>query len=110
MTRPSEQVAGPLRYLIELLAIGRSRFGDSATADDFRRAWSSTPRRVALAVPAEGELMGKVLYSATMSLDGYIAGPDGDMSWLAPFLGPNPQVDALQRDIGALLVGHRTFR
>ena len=54
--------------------------------------------------------MGKVLYSATMSMDGYIAGPGGDMSWLAPFLGPNPQVDALQRNIGALLVGGRTFR
>ena len=54
--------------------------------------------------------MGKVIYSATMSLHGYIAGPDGDMSWLAPYLGPNPQVDALQRDIGALLIGGRTFR
>ena len=27
--------------------------------------------------------MGKLLYSATMSLDGFIAGPGGDMSWLA---------------------------
>jgi dihydrofolate reductase len=54
--------------------------------------------------------MGKVLYSATMSLDGYISGPNGDMSWLAPYLGPNPQIDALQRNIGALLVGGRTFR
>jgi riboflavin biosynthesis pyrimidine reductase len=54
--------------------------------------------------------MGKVLYSATMSLDGYIAGPDGDMSWLAPYLGPNPQVEALQLGIGALLIGGRTFR
>ena len=54
--------------------------------------------------------MGKVLYSATMSLDGYIAGPDGDMSWLAPYLGPNPEIDALQRRIGALLIGGRTFR
>ena len=54
--------------------------------------------------------MGKVLYSATMSLDGYIAGVDGDMSWLAPYFGPNPQVDALQGRIGALLIGGRTFR
>jgi dihydrofolate reductase len=54
--------------------------------------------------------MATVLYSATMSLDGYIAGPDGDMSWLTPYLGPNPQVDALQRRIGALLIGGRTFR
>ena len=26
--------------------------------------------------------MAKVLYSATMSLDGFMAGPSGDMSWL----------------------------
>ncbi len=54
--------------------------------------------------------MATVLYSATMSLDGYIAGPDGDMSWLTPYLGPNPQIDVLQRGIGALLIGGRTFR
>ena len=54
--------------------------------------------------------MGKVLYSATMSLDGFIAGPGGDMSWLTEHLGPNPTVDALIGQIGALLVGHRTFR
>jgi dihydrofolate reductase len=54
--------------------------------------------------------MGKVLYSVTMSLDGFIAGPGGDMSWLTPYLGPNPEIDDLQRDIGALLVGNRTFR
>ncbi|MFB9931573.1 dihydrofolate reductase, partial [Amycolatopsis halotolerans] len=29
--------------------------------------------------------MGKLLYSAAMSLDGYIAGPGGDMGWLAPY-------------------------
>ena len=58
---------------------------------------------------AAGEIMGKVLYSATMSLDGFIAGPGGDMSWLAGHLGPNPVVDALIDQVGALLVGRRTF-
>jgi dihydrofolate reductase len=53
--------------------------------------------------------MGKVLYSATMSLDGFITGPGGDMSWLAAHLGPNPPVDELTTRIGALLVGNRTF-
>jgi riboflavin biosynthesis pyrimidine reductase len=53
--------------------------------------------------------MGKLLYSATMSLDGFIAGPGGDMSWLTEHLGPNPEVEALIEDIGALLVGRRTF-
>ncbi len=54
--------------------------------------------------------MGKLLYSATMSLDGFIAGHDGDMSWLTEHLGPNPEVDELVGQIGALLVGNRTFR
>ncbi len=53
--------------------------------------------------------MSTVLYSVTMSLDGFIAGPGGDMSWLTPHLGPNPEVERLQDDIGALLIGHRTF-
>jgi dihydrofolate reductase len=54
--------------------------------------------------------MGKLLYSATMSLDGFIAGHGGDMSWLTEHLGPNPLVDELVGEIGALLVGNRTFR
>ncbi len=54
--------------------------------------------------------MGKVLYSVTMSLDGFIAGPGGDMTWLTPHLGSNPEVDEVQRGIGALLIGNRTFR
>jgi dihydrofolate reductase len=54
--------------------------------------------------------MAKMLYSVTMSLDGFIAGPDGDMSWLTGHLGPNPLIDDLLPRIGALLAGNRTFR
>ena len=54
--------------------------------------------------------MAKMLYSVTMSLDGFIAGPGGDMSWLTEYLGPNPAVPELIDEIGALLVGNRTFR
>jgi dihydrofolate reductase len=53
--------------------------------------------------------MAKMLYSATMSLDGFITGPRGDMSWLSGYLGPNPTVDEVVGRIGALLVGRRTF-
>jgi dihydrofolate reductase len=53
--------------------------------------------------------MATMLYSATMSLDGFIAGPGGDMSWLTEHIGPNPLVDDLIDRIGALLVGRRTF-
>lgn len=53
--------------------------------------------------------MARTLYSATMSVDGFIAGPGGDMSWLAAHLGPDPLVDDLIGRIGALLIGRRTF-
>jgi riboflavin biosynthesis pyrimidine reductase len=53
--------------------------------------------------------LAELLYSVTMSLDGFIAGPGGDMSWLTSHLGPNPDADALVDEIGALLVGRRTF-
>lgn len=53
---------------------------------------------------------GKGTVSATMSLDGFIAGPGGDMSWLTPYLGPNPLAEDLVGRIGALLIGNRTFR
>lgn len=53
--------------------------------------------------------MTKLLYSATMSLDGYISGPGGDQSWLTKHLAANPTIDNLVDDIGALLVGARTF-
>ena len=54
--------------------------------------------------------MSRLLYSATMSLDGFIAGPGGDMSWLSEYVGAaDVDVDALMADIGALLIGRRTF-
>ena len=55
--------------------------------------------------------MTKLLYSATMSLDGFIAGPGGDMQWLAKHLAePNPEAAALMEDIGVLLVGAGGFK
>jgi dihydrofolate reductase len=52
--------------------------------------------------------MAGLLYSVTLSVDGFIAGPGGDMQWMRPYLGPNPVVDELVPQIGALLVGRRT--
>jgi dihydrofolate reductase len=54
--------------------------------------------------------MAKLLYSATMSLDGFIAGPGGDMSWLTRFIGGEDKAAAaLPERVGALLVGRRTW-
>lgn len=53
--------------------------------------------------------MAELQYQCTMSLDGFIAGPGGDMSWLAEHLGPNPAAEEVMNNTGALLVGNRTF-
>ena len=53
--------------------------------------------------------MARFIYSAAMSLDGFIAGPRGDMSWMADPFGPNPVVDELITLTAVLLVGNRTF-
>jgi dihydrofolate reductase len=53
--------------------------------------------------------MAKVLYSVAMSLDGYIAGPGGDMSWMTEYFGPNPLIGDMIGKVGALLVGRTTY-
>jgi dihydrofolate reductase len=56
-------------------------------------------------------MMATVLYSAAMSLDGFIAGAGGDMQWLNEHIGgPNPVAERLVPRIGAILVGNRTHR
>lgn len=54
--------------------------------------------------------MAKLLYSATMSLDGFIAGPGGDMAWLSEYVGEeNEAADRLLSQVGAILCGAVTF-
>jgi hypothetical protein len=38
-----------------------------------------------------------------------LAGPGGDMQWLVPYLGANPEAEELARRTGALLIGARTL-
>ena len=54
--------------------------------------------------------MAKVLYSATMSLDGFIAGAGGDMSWMTEYLGANPAGDEVARATGSILAGRTHLR
>lgn len=53
--------------------------------------------------------MATTLYSVAISVDGFNTGPDGDMSWLTPYLGPNPVTDELIQSVGSMLIGRRTF-
>jgi dihydrofolate reductase len=55
--------------------------------------------------------MSKVLWHITMSLDGFVAGPGDDMGWLfRSGFDPDPQFVLRTLDqIGAVLIGHRTY-
>ena len=54
--------------------------------------------------------MAKLIYSAGASLDGFIAGPGGDMSWLTEHLGgEDPSAERLLARTGAILVGRVTY-
>jgi dihydrofolate reductase len=53
--------------------------------------------------------MGKLLWHTVMSLDGFVAGPNQDMSWIFGLDGGSGEtVDAVVGSTGALLVGRRT--
>ncbi len=52
---------------------------------------------------------GKVLWHVTMSLDGFIAGPDDAMDWVLRYAEPNVAVDEVIRTTGAVLAGKRSY-
>ncbi|ASO20757.1 dihydrofolate reductase [Actinoalloteichus hoggarensis] len=67
--------------------------------------------------------MSRLQYQCSMSLDGFIAGAGGDMSWLTPYMtAAEPASDSGSADpdatfradladaVGAVLMGSRTFR
>jgi dihydrofolate reductase len=55
--------------------------------------------------------MSKVLWHVTMSLDGFIAGPGDDMTWVFDHWGegPNPTADKVIEETGAIVIGRRTY-
>ncbi|TMB47751.1 MAG: dihydrofolate reductase [Chloroflexi bacterium] len=53
--------------------------------------------------------MAKVLWHVTMSLDGYIAGPGNSMDWMLGYMDENAEVNALLKNIGAVLSGRNTY-
>lgn len=53
--------------------------------------------------------MGRVLYSMSVSLDGFAAGPDGGIDWVIVDEELHRYVNALERDIGGYLYGRRMY-
>ncbi len=53
--------------------------------------------------------MAKVLWHVTISLDGFIAGPENSMDWMLGYGEENSEVDELLKRIGAVLAGRHTY-
>ena len=53
--------------------------------------------------------MGKLIYSAIASLDGYVADADGNFDWAAPDEEVHAFVNDLERPIGTYLYGRRMY-
>jgi dihydrofolate reductase len=53
--------------------------------------------------------MAKLIYSAIMSLDGFIADEDGNFDWAAPDEEVHAFVNNLERPIGTYLYGRRMY-
>ncbi len=51
--------------------------------------------------------MKKIRYSVAMSLDGYIAGPNGESDWI--LMDPEIDFGALMNSFDTILMGRRTF-
>ncbi len=51
--------------------------------------------------------MRRIRYSVIMTLDGYIAGPNGEADWIPP--DPDFDFASLPKQFDTLLVGRRTF-
>jgi dihydrofolate reductase len=53
--------------------------------------------------------MRKLIYSMTVSLDGFIAGPDGQIDWSAPDEELHRFHNGRVRELGAHLLGRRLY-
>jgi dihydrofolate reductase len=53
--------------------------------------------------------MARLIYSAIMSLDGYVADANGDFDWAAPDEEVHAFVNELERPVGTYLYGRRMY-
>jgi dihydrofolate reductase len=52
---------------------------------------------------------GKILWHVTMSLDGFIAGPDDAMDWAFEYGEASPLADEVMKSTGAIVAGRRWY-
>src|ERR687895_1122183 len=60
--------------------------------------------------PTEEDVMRKVIYSMTVSLDGFIADPNGEIDWSAPDEELHRFHNERVRELGAHLLGRRLYQ
>jgi hypothetical protein len=73
--------------------------------DDRSKTNRGTPQRD---VRQQGEsAMRLVRFGGAMSLDGYIAGPNGEYDWI--LMDPDIDFDAIARQFDTFLIGRKTF-
>jgi dihydrofolate reductase len=53
--------------------------------------------------------VNQVVWHVTMSLDGFITGPDDSMEWAFRYTGPNRLADEVMESTGAILAGRRWY-
>jgi dihydrofolate reductase len=53
--------------------------------------------------------MGRLIYSAVTSLDGYVADDDGNFDWAAPDEEVHTLINDLERPVGTYLYGRRMY-
>src|SRR4029453_6630989 len=56
---------------------------------------------------AQGGVMRKVVYGGAMSVDGFIAGPNGESDWIV--MDPEIDFTALMARFDTFLIGRKTF-
>lgn len=84
-----------------IFGIGR----DPASSAEFRPA----PQSNHMKNEKEGSTMPKVVWHVTMSLDGFIAGPDDAMEWVFEYPGPTRLASEVIATTGAVLAGRRSY-
>jgi len=57
----------------------------------------------------ENKIMGKLIYSLTTSLDGYVADKDGNFEWAKPSEEVHAFVDDILRNVGTFLFGRKVY-
>jgi dihydrofolate reductase len=68
-----------------------------------------TPRRPAATMAGREAHVGRLIYGAIASLDGYVADADGNFDWAAPDDEVHAFVNELQRAAGTQLLGRRMY-